>query len=137
MKELADPLGLERTAEFDDDSFNSLDYACLENVWGSLTADVQRTATAGPSGLISDDLARVQSWGADLATVTTPMLLVHGGDDRVVPVSHRHRLLELLPEAELWLRPPNGHISILDASTLAIDWPRERAGTARISRSDR
>jgi pimeloyl-ACP methyl ester carboxylesterase len=107
----------ERTAEFDDDSFNALDYAGLENEWGSLTADVQRAASAGPAGLISDDLALGQSWGADLSTVTTPVLLVHGGGDRVVPVSHGHRLLERLPKAELWLR--------------------ERAGTPWISRSDR
>lgn len=98
---------------------------------------MQRAASAGPAGLISDDLALVQSWGADLSTVTTPVLLVHGGGDRVVPVSHGHRLLERLPKAELWLRPRDGHISILDASALAMDWLCECAGTPWISRSDR
>jgi pimeloyl-ACP methyl ester carboxylesterase len=117
----------ELTAEFDDASFNTLDYAGLANEWASLTADVQRASSAGPAGLISDDLALVQPWRADLSAVTVPVLLVHGGDDRVVPVSHGHRLLELLPNSELWLRPRDGHISILDGSALAMDWLRERA----------
>jgi len=112
----------ERTAEFDGDSFNALDYARLENEWASLNTDVQQAASAGPAGLISDDLALVQPWGADLATVTSPVLLVHGGDDRVIPISHGYRLLKLLPDAELWQRPHDGHISILDASALAMHW---------------
>jgi hypothetical protein len=33
----------------------------------------------------------------------------------------------VVPDAELWLRPNDGHISILDTSSLAIDWLRERA----------
>lgn len=115
----------ELTAELDDASFNTFDYAGLANEWASLSADVQRAASAGPAGLISDDLALVQPWRADLSAVTVPVLLVHGGDDRVVPVSHGHRLLELLPNAELWLHPRAGHISILDSSALAMDWLRE------------
>jgi pimeloyl-ACP methyl ester carboxylesterase len=114
-------------AEFDDESFNALDYSGLRGRWASLNADVQRAMSAGTAGLISDDLALVQPWNADLSAVTCPVLLVHGRDDRVVPASHSRRLLELLPNAELWLRPRDGHISILDASVRAIDWLRERA----------
>ena len=30
--------------------------------------------------------------------------------------------------AELWLRPDDGHVSVLDSSVEALDWLRERAG---------
>ena len=116
----------ERTAEFDATSFTAGDYAALESRWHSLAADVGVAAAAGPEGLIADDLALVAPWGAGLSALQVPVLLMHGGADRVVPVSHADHLLGTLPDAELWLRPRDGHISILDASTLAIDWLRER-----------
>ena len=117
----------ERTAEFDADSFTAGDYRALEARWASLGADVGVAAAAGPTGLIADDLALVAPWGGGLTDLDVPVLLAQGGDDRVVPVSHAHRLLELLPDAELWLRPRDGHISILDTSALAIDWLMARA----------
>ncbi|WCB95418.1 hypothetical protein DSM104299_04161 [Baekduia alba] len=51
-----------------------------------------------------------------------PVLVVHGGEDRVVPVSHADQLVAGLPFAELWLRPRDGHISVLNACPLAMDW---------------
>ena len=116
----------EQTAEFDGDSFNSLDYAALESRWASLTADVGIASITGPEGLIADDLALVEPWGCEPDRIQAPVLLAQGGDDRVVPASHADWLLNHLPNAELWLRPKDGHISILDAGTLAIDWLRER-----------
>ncbi len=50
--------------------------------------------------------------------------LVHGGQDRVVPPGHSEWLLRHCPDAELWLRPGESHISILDAAPLAMDWLR-------------
>ncbi len=51
-----------------------------------------------------------------------PVLLAQGGDDRVVPASHAHQQLAALPDAELWLRPHEGHLSILRTVPLALDW---------------
>ena len=45
-----------------------------------------------------------------------------GGEDRVVPVSHAQWLLAHIPAAELWLRPRDGHVSVLDAVPVAMDW---------------
>ena len=116
----------EETAEFDEASFNPRDYAALDSVWTSLGADVGAASAAGPAGLIADDLALVAPWGSGLGELSVPVLLGHGGDDRVVPASHAHHLAEVLPDAELWLRPRDGHISILDTSVLAMDWLRAR-----------
>jgi pimeloyl-ACP methyl ester carboxylesterase len=61
-------------------------------------------------------------WEFDPAQITTPVLLVHGGEDRVIPVSHSQWLIRRLAAAELWLRPRDGHISVLHAVPVALDW---------------
>jgi pimeloyl-ACP methyl ester carboxylesterase len=64
----------------------------------------------------------VAPWGFALRDVAAPVLLVQGGEDRVVPPAHAHHLLGELPRAELWLRPRDGHVSVLDAAPVAMDW---------------
>ena len=66
-------------------------------------------------------------WGFDLAQVGAPVLLVQGGEDRVVPSAHADRLLRSCPAAELWLRPHDGHVSVLAACPVAMDWLRDVA----------
>jgi pimeloyl-ACP methyl ester carboxylesterase len=110
------------TEEFDEDSFTAADWAALAGPWRSLGEDAGRAATAGPEGLIDDDVAFVAPWGFDLADVETPVLVVHGGEDRVVPPAHARWLLRRCPRAELWCRPRDGHVSILEACPVAMDW---------------
>jgi pimeloyl-ACP methyl ester carboxylesterase len=117
----------EATAEFDPESFTERDYAALNGVWSSLDADVGVASAAGADGLIDDDLAFVAPWGFDVTAITAPVLLVHGGQDRVVPSAHSEWLLRHLSQTELWLRPHDGHISILDSCPLAMDWLRAHA----------
>jgi pimeloyl-ACP methyl ester carboxylesterase len=74
--------------------------------------------------LIDDDCAFVRPWGLDLSSISVPVLLVQGGRDRVVPQRHSELLLRAIPTAELWLRPRDGHISVLDACPVAMDWIR-------------
>jgi hypothetical protein len=45
-----------------------------------------------------------------------------------VPSSHSTWLAGHCPTAELWLRPDEGHVSILNSSVMAMDWLREHAG---------
>jgi pimeloyl-ACP methyl ester carboxylesterase len=116
----------EQTAEFDENSFSSRDYAALAGAWSSLGDDVQAASAFGSGGLVADDLAFVKPWGFDPREMSAPVLLVHGRDDRVVPSSHSDRLLEVLPHAELWVRPHDGHISVLDAIPVAMDWIVDR-----------
>ena len=77
----------------------------------------------GPGGLIDDDLAYVAPWGLYPARVTVPVLLLHGGRDRMVPSSHSRWLAQRIPSAELRLSPDDGHISVLEsAGAAALDW---------------
>jgi hypothetical protein len=44
-----------------------------------------------------------------------------------VPFVHAEWLLRNLPTSELWLRPTDGHVSVLDAVPAAMDWLLARA----------
>ncbi len=54
--------------------------------------------------------------------MTVPVLLLHGGRDRVVPASHSAWLARHLPDAELRLSTEDGHISVLNGAGSALDW---------------
>jgi pimeloyl-ACP methyl ester carboxylesterase len=108
--------------EFDEASFTPADWAALSGAWSSLGADAERAESAGPGGLIDDDLAFVADWGFEVTGIDAPVLVVQGGQDRVVPPAHARWLADRCPKSELWLRPHDGHVSILDACPPAMDW---------------
>ena len=118
----------EAGAEFDPEVFTPADHAALSGEWGSWLGGVVGPAVeAGPGGLIDDDLAYVAPWGFDPSRVAAPVLFLHGGRDRVAPVSHGEWLARRCPSAELRLRPDDGHISVLEQGVAAMGWLRERA----------
>jgi pimeloyl-ACP methyl ester carboxylesterase len=133
---MADPSGLRAAtqgrearaalpAHFDESSFTAADYEALEVRWASLGRDAGAAFNAGLDGLIDDDVAFVTSWGFALEGVEAPVLVVQGSEDRVVPPAHAHWLVSRLPRPELWLRTRDGHVSVLDACSLAMQWVAE------------
>jgi pimeloyl-ACP methyl ester carboxylesterase len=112
------------TAEFDEKMFTAADHAALAGEWEALGADAAHAGLDGPDGQIDDDVAYVNPWGFRVEQVDAPVLVVQGGEDRVIPPSHADWLLRHCPRAELWLRPRDGHISVLAASPVAMDWLR-------------
>jgi pimeloyl-ACP methyl ester carboxylesterase len=113
-------------ARFDENSFTAADRAALGAEWAALGADSVKAGAAGPDGLIDDDVAYVTPWGFDPGPIKAPILLVQGGEDRIVPPAHADWLLRNCSSSELWLRPRDGHISVLDAVPVAMDWLRAR-----------
>jgi pimeloyl-ACP methyl ester carboxylesterase len=111
-----------------DPEFTPADLAALAGEWSWFGSVVGPAMVAGPGPLIDDDLAYVSPWGFDPADVAVPVLLLHGGRDRVVPSSHGEWLARRCPSAELRLSPDDGHISILTSGAAALEWLRERAG---------
>ncbi len=110
------------TAEFDPRTFTDADWAALSGPWASLGDDAGRAAAAGGDGLIDDDVAFAAPWGFDPAQIGAPVLLVHGGQDRMVPPAHSAWLARRIGRAELWHRPDDGHVSVLREVPAAMDW---------------
>jgi pimeloyl-ACP methyl ester carboxylesterase len=115
-------LAYERTAQFDPASFVEADYAALAAEWGALGDDAQAAGRGEPDGMVDDDVALASPWGFDPASTRIPVLLVQGGRDKVIPPQHAHDLLAAIPSAQLWLRPQDGHVSVLRALGVALDW---------------
>ncbi|WP_158852556.1 alpha/beta fold hydrolase [Saccharothrix deserti] len=111
-----------------DPEFTPADLAALSGDWSWFDDVVGPAVKAGPGALIDDDLAYVNPWGFDPADVTAPVLLLHGGRDRVVPSSHGEWLARRCPTAELRVSEQDGHISVLTSAASALDWLRARTG---------
>lgn len=117
----------EAAGDDDGPEFTPADLATLSGNWAWLMDVVGPAVQDGPGGLIADDLAYVAPWGFDPARITVPTLLLHGGQDRVVPSSHSRWLADHCPAAELRLTPGDGHLSVLDSAESALDWLRGHA----------
>ena len=111
------------TAEWDPEIFTAADHAALAGDWAWLGRIAGLAVSAGPDGMIDDELAYVRPWGFSPGQVSAPVLLFHGGQDRMVPSGHGEWLARHCPAAELWLRPDDGHVSVLEPCAVpALDW---------------
>ncbi|MEU4280238.1 alpha/beta fold hydrolase [Streptomyces tanashiensis] len=117
----------EADAAYDPEMFTPADHAALAGEWSWFGEVVGPAVKDGPGGLIDDDLAYVAPWGCDPARVVAPVLLLHGGEDRIVPSAHGRWPAGRCPGAELRLAPADGHISVLGAGPAALEWLVERA----------
>lgn len=107
---------------FDPTMFTAADWAALAGPWAWFDQVVSPALANGPAGLIDDDIAYVSPWGFDCARISRPVLLLHGAQDRIVPVAHSQWLARTIPGAQLWGQPADGHISVLHAAPRALDW---------------
>jgi pimeloyl-ACP methyl ester carboxylesterase len=112
-------------AEYDPE-FIPADVELFSTSWAWLGKVVGPARDAGPYGQIDDDVSYVLPWGCDPAAITAPVLLLHGGRDRIIPPAHAWWLAAHLPTAELTLHPDEGHISILRHAEESLDWLREQ-----------
>lgn len=117
----------EATADEYDPEFTPADWAALNGDWSWFGEVVQAGNANGPGPGIDDDLAYMAPWGFDPADIRVPVLIVHGGRDRIIPSAHGEWLARRCPSAELWLRPAEGHISVMTTAAPALDWLRAQA----------
>jgi pimeloyl-ACP methyl ester carboxylesterase len=126
-----DELGaLLASSGFDPAQFTPADHAALAGPWGWLGAVAGKALEAGLDGMLDDDVAYVSPWGFDPEQVRAPVLILHGGEDRIAPSAHAEWLAARIPSSELWLRPADGHISVLNEAEPALDWLADRASGA-------
>lgn len=117
----------EASDEERDPGFIPADLNALVGGWSWLLDVVRPALAAGPAALIDDDLAAVAPWGFDPALMDVPVLVMHGGQDRMIPVAHGEWLAGHCPTAELRLFPEDGHVSVLNSAESALEWLRSRA----------
>ncbi len=99
----------------------AVDRACLTGEVGAELAAATRDALDGPvDGWLDDDLAFVQPWGFDLASIAVPVSIWQGGQDQMVPFAHGGALNDLIPGAHTHLLPDEGHLSIVVGSFEAV-----------------
>jgi pimeloyl-ACP methyl ester carboxylesterase len=116
----------EAAAEFDPDVFTAADFAALEGSQSWLNDVVRAALDGGIGGLVDDDLAYVTPWGCDPASITAPLLVLHGEDDRLIPATHGAWLADHCPTAEFRPYPAEGHLSVLDHAADALGWLAHR-----------
>ena len=77
----------------------------------------------GEEGWWEDNVALLEDWGFGLSQIRTPVLLLHGREDRFVPFAHGEWLAAAIPSVEPRLSDTDGHISLtVDRLDEVYDW---------------
>jgi pimeloyl-ACP methyl ester carboxylesterase len=107
-------LGADAMQEMFASLLGELDRAALTGALAAwMHATMEHGLAPGADGWIDDDLAFVAPWGFDVAASSRPTLIVHGSDDRFVPVAHGEWLAARIPGVEAWIDDENGHLTLL------------------------
>jgi pimeloyl-ACP methyl ester carboxylesterase len=112
----------EHGAEYDP-RFTERDLAALRGDWSWF----ETVMAPGAPGLLDDDIAYTSPWTFDPATIQTPVLLLHGDADGIVPVAHSRWLASRIATAELRATAGDGHLSVLAHAPDALAWIAARA----------
>lgn len=64
-------------------------------------------------GWRDDGLAVISPWGFQVADIRVPILLLHGTQDLMAPVSHGRWLAERIPGVEAEISETEGHLTLL------------------------
>jgi pimeloyl-ACP methyl ester carboxylesterase len=81
----------------------------------------------GSDGWWDDDLATLAPWGFEVESIRTPVLLLHGRQDRFVPFAHGEWLADRIPCVEAVLSDGDGHLTLTAHHLDQVhDWLLER-----------
>jgi pimeloyl-ACP methyl ester carboxylesterase len=75
-------------------------------------ASLKNALSTGVLGWLDDDLAFIRPWGFDLDSISVPVSIWQGREDRFVPISHGEWLAGHVPAARSHLLENEGHISL-------------------------
>jgi pimeloyl-ACP methyl ester carboxylesterase len=80
----------------------------------ALSATMDEAFRQGVVGYAHDITVQGRPWTFDPADVIAPVLVVHGADDRLVPLAHSEHTASLVAGSELRVLPDCGHLSLID-----------------------
>jgi len=90
-----------------------VDKAALTGDYAEWAAEsFRRSVSTGIAGWRDDDFAFATDWGFDLSSITRPVAIWQGGEDRMVPFAHGEWLVRHIPTATPHLHPAEGHLSL-------------------------
>ena len=89
------------------------DLAVLTGEFAEYLAESTRRAIGERlDGWIDDDFAFINPWGFELGEIRVPVQLLHGAQDRFVPIAHGEWLAKRIPEVDARLSAEDGHLTI-------------------------
>ena len=89
------------------------DAAVLTGEYADYLAEATRRAIGDRlDGWIDDDFVFVNPWGFELDEIRVPVQLLHGAQDRFVPIAHGEWLAARIPGVEAHLSAEDGHLTI-------------------------
>jgi len=80
---------------------------------GYLASSTQDGLAPGSEGWFEDGCMITKPWGFDLASISVPVLLLHGREDMFVPFGHGEWLAAHIPGVEARLTDDDGHLTLL------------------------
>jgi pimeloyl-ACP methyl ester carboxylesterase len=110
--------GADGSGFFDGES--DLDLGDVDEAWladetnlGSLMTTMSEAFRQGVVGYAHDITVQGRAWTFDPASITAPTIVVHGAEDRLVPIEHSRHTASLIPGADRRELPGVGHLSLL------------------------
>jgi pimeloyl-ACP methyl ester carboxylesterase len=98
-----------------------MDLGPTDNAWltdeanlAALMATMSEAFAQGVVGYAHDITVQGRPWTFDPGAIVCPTLVVHGADDRLVPIAHSEHTASLIPGAELRVIDGVGHLSLAD-----------------------
>jgi pimeloyl-ACP methyl ester carboxylesterase len=94
---------------------SAVDRAVLQGEFGVWLHRAAHAALApGIEGWMEDDIAWFHSpWGFDTGSISIPVKVWHGLEDRLMPFAHGRWLAENIPGAQAELRDDDGHLTVV------------------------
>ena len=68
----------------------------------------------GIEGWYEDAIAQVSPWGFDIADISVPVMVMHGRQDKFVPVGHGEWLAARVPGVDARILDNDGHLTLLE-----------------------
>lgn len=83
-------------------------------------------------GWVDDVLALRRPWGFDLSSITSPVLIWHGADDRFSPVEHARWLARQIPTSVIKVQAGTAHFGAVEILPRVLAWCKESRNSERL-----